>query len=282
MVGPLKYVTLATAAAGGLGAAVITGGPLFKDIPDKPDPVIEKSLPVSAAYTPPADGFEICLTADAPFFKDETAGCYDRDDVDRLRDLKLLSPSGAQITMMMAHPTDYDLEPAPCATCREYAASLAEGWYAPTTRDIRREAFFQRACGFIDMLATAEAPREPFFGGRDLSADDVEIIARAVAFGDPRDGQATSSAEKDQEEAEAVQADDGRWTMNARDERVLVVSELARADFDGDGVEDVLVFLTSGYEDGSARVVDLGLLRGAPAREKAAPSYVSRSALPPA
>ena len=131
-------------------------------------------------------------------------------------------------------------------TCREYRAALSAGFYARTPYDIKSEAFLKTANAVLMAAATVRTPlvsyiRRPHRGLADLellpaqilpcvSPDDAEIVNRwkdtcladLLTRGDIKVLRISSSEV----------SLEWRWG--------LLVREICRADFDGDGIEDVL------------------------------------------
>ena len=131
-------------------------------------------------------------------------------------------------------------------TCREYRAALDAGFYAKTTYDIKSEAFLKATNAILNAAKSVRIPlisfiRQPYRGVADLellpasalprvSPDDEEAIAQMqnLSFSDLLGrGEITilrvSSSELSLE-----------WHWG------LMLREICRADFDGDGIEDIL------------------------------------------
>lgn len=131
-------------------------------------------------------------------------------------------------------------------TCREYRAALAAGFHAQSTYDIKPEAFLKTTNAILTAAALLRVPlisyiRKPHRGVTDLdllpssvlpcvSPDDAETIAgmKGLSLGDLLRREqikilGLSSTELSLE-----------WHWG------LMLREVCRADFDGDGVEDIL------------------------------------------
>ncbi len=232
--------------AGAVGAA----GALVLGLPANESDQPAETRSVAASH---ADDYELCLKSDLPFFEGETKGCYGKDDTARLRNAPVLDNAGDPVSIELAHPTNHESDPMRCTTCAEYAEMSWSGWYAPSSREMRREAYFIRACGVIALLEAAEPPARSFFGEEGLSQEHFAglDISTLLAF-----------SANDQGPYESLQISsnrDGEWTV-ARDGDAAVLQEIAYADFNRDGAEDILVFMSAGPEDGTARVFDYGLL----------------------
>lgn len=133
-------------------------------------------------------------------------------------------------------------------TCREYRAAQAGKYYADTTYDIKSEAFLKTASAILDAVARAAVPaisyvNDPYCGVADLQLLPKEILPML--------------ASDDEDEVVAMEetslsqlAQNGKIEiMNVSSKRIhfrwkgcgAVLSELLRADLDGDGSEEILV-----------------------------------------
>lgn len=176
----------------------------------------------------------VCLRAPLPFVADATPECLTSADLKALAEAPLADPNGGPARVTLAHPTDLAAAPQSVESCAQYRPLADAGWGGLSSRDMRREQVFQRACGAIDMLARAEFPTKSFFAGDALSAEDLKslapsAIARIAPDGDRLDGESLS-----------IEADgDGRWIIRVPNEETSI-EEIAHADFNGDGLGDVL------------------------------------------
>ncbi|MEO1310484.1 MAG: hypothetical protein AAFV51_05885 [Pseudomonadota bacterium] len=177
----------------------------------------------------------VCLRGPAPFIAAELPQCLTAADLSRLDIAPLEDPNGGAARVTLAHPTDFDAPPATVETCAEYRPLADTGWGGLSSRDMRREQIFQRACGAIDMLKRAEFPSKSHFGGDRLSKADLETLeAPAIARLSP------DAPRLDGEGLVVAKDGDWRWTLTIDTEK-SVIDELAHADFDGDGLGDILV-----------------------------------------
>ncbi len=243
MIGNVKQLTMAIVAAGAAGAALVIGVPTLHD-----------NIPNFVREAGEITAYTICLKNDLPLFEGESKGCYGPADIARLKDLPVLDNSGAPVSYKLAHPTDHSDDLRTCTTCREYNEWSWDGWYAPTSREMRREAYFRRACGVIDVIASTREPEVSYFGDDGLNATELAAISPAglLAF--------SSGVNPLASQYDVSSAGLGVWTLT-QDGQIVVLSEIAYADFDGDRIEDILVFISAGPDDSALRVVDFGLLR---------------------
>ncbi len=231
---------------GGVGL-VAAGAGVIGLATRQPDETMETPTVVAADET------EICLDADIAFLPGDQAGCFKRSEFAKWEAAPLVDPERGAIVVSMSHPTDASRDAAQCATCRDFRELRFDGWYASTSRDMRREAFFTRACGVLSALRGAEAATITYFGETGLEAGEVASLAAdrllrvgadpAAAPGDP----------------EIVQTAPASWRISAGGQTVRI-DEVALADFDGDNIAEILAVFITGPDDATARIADAALL----------------------
>ncbi|WP_425407950.1 hypothetical protein [Hyphococcus sp.] len=197
------------------------------------------------------NGYEICLKTEMPLFSGAGKGCYGGRELSALLDNPVLDLQGEAVQMSMTHPTDTSVAPQTCRTCRDYREMNFDGWFAPNSREMRREGYFVRACGALAAMMNAQAPSRSFFSDGSPTAEEVAGLKGVLRIGEVKD------------EADRVvvsQPGDYQWRV-AADSRFVEMQELANADFDNDGMEEVLVFLAGGTEGGTALFYDVGLMQ---------------------
>ncbi len=193
----------------------------------------------------------LCLKTKIAFAAGADRGCYSRADIAALMNAPLLDDRGAPATVDLSHPTDYDRPQATAATCADWRRLTGEGWYALSTREMRREAWFVRACGTLALLEVARRPDLSHFEGGDASQADMESLAAAAPFGI---GEAGAAAPMSVAKSGAAE-----WRLSGSGQSV-VIQEIAHADFNADGLGDILVFASLGVEGGTAAASETGLL----------------------
>ncbi len=193
---------------------------------------------------------EICLKGDLALFEGADARCYSRDDLRALLDRPVIDMQRQPVTLTMTHPTDASIAPASCSTCRDFREMSFDGWYAATSRDIRREGYFIRACGALAALGDAQDARDSFFANGSPTAEEVVALAGTMRIGEAATGADGVHVEK---------ANGYIWRISA-DAMSLEIHELANADFDNDGVEEILAFSAGSVNGGTASFYDVGLI----------------------
>ena len=179
-----------------------------------------------------------CLKNDIRLFESVSAGCYTKSEFDDFRDAKVLNASGEIETVILTQPDDMNAEEAACTTCREYQSMRAEGWYAFTSRAMRREAFFERACTVLDAIETAQKAEFKHFIDGSPTKEEMRNVSIAVRNGAGDESQTVDGPETIEKLAGAA------WRLK-QGPYALRLEEILNADFDGDGIEEILVFLVS-------------------------------------
>jgi hypothetical protein len=237
-------------AAGALSAATVTGVSVMRDEgPEAGARAARSSLANTAGET-------VCIKSNLRLVEGMSAACYGRAQYESMRDRIVITADGAAVRVALAHPTDAGAPAETASTCAEYDTLVAEGWAAVTSADMRREEYFRRACGALDMLVKARpAQRSNFADGKAAEAD-VRSMADAETLGF---GEVEASVP-----VGVSSAGDGVWKLTIGQGETMVY-EIAHADFTGDGAGEILAYLTVGATGGTARTGAIGLM------EKAAP-----------
>lgn len=194
-------------------------------------------------------GEEICIKGDIGF-AGVPAGCYSHDEIAAMADAPLADQQGGDATVSLTHPTDATAAPAEFATCRDYREARRDGWYALTTRDMRMEGFFIRACGALAMLDKAQKAQHAYFTNGSPESEDIAGVAATLKFGEAAANPADLRVEKGQGHV---------WRVSG-DAISVTIHELANADFDNDGVEEILSFVAGAPSGGTASFYQTGLL----------------------
>ena len=224
------------------------------------------------------DGYELCLKSEAPFFEGASARCYSRAALMALAEAPITDSSGAPVSVALSHPTDMTAETVISRNCGVYVDLKRDGWYALTSSDQRREAYFIRACGALALMLEARPAQIVHFTDGSPTMADMSGFLGGAPFGleplvsevegDPREltlGEAPEKNDIDEgEEASGAPRlslgdSPGEWRA-VRGDQIVVMQELALADFDDDGVGEILVFSRAGPRDGTAVFYAVGLL----------------------
>jgi hypothetical protein len=150
-------------------------------------------------------------------------------------------------------------------TCQQWKKALEEKAYAASTVDMAMESPLIHTCGLLFELQNANLPRKSFIANPRVSLADVNLLPAEILSA------ITDDEEKEKEHlrgltvSKAVAPEDIEKGSN----KVLTLSyggfrqsfwEGARADFNGDGIEDILVFTGGRAEGGTLGYSDYFLL----------------------
>lgn len=132
-------------------------------------------------------------------------------------------------------------------TCREYEAALEEGYFAYSTFDMKMATWFEHQCGLLRSLETAAEPAASYLSDPRVGITDLALLPFSMF---PRFEDAERQSEPEATYQDKV--DDGSLVVRKVKHNLLRIEqeegmgqqfiEVARADFDGDGIEDILLF----------------------------------------
>lgn len=132
-------------------------------------------------------------------------------------------------------------------TCREYDAAIKEGFYAYSNFDIKMSTWFEHQCGLIRALQAAASSTISFIETPRVSILDLNLVPFSFfpILGEP-------DSVENVESTYQSKVDDGTLVVKRLRHNLLQIEEpegmgqqlieVARADFDGDGIEDILLF----------------------------------------
>jgi hypothetical protein len=145
-------------------------------------------------------------------------------------------------------------------TCHEWEKSRAAGDYSATTYDMAMEGYLIRTCSLLEELEKAKLPLRSFIENPRVGLDSLNLLPAEMLSFIPEDSE-ESARLRGLTVAQAVP----RKSIEEASSDELILSygglrqefwEAARADFNGDGIEDILVFTggraeggTMGYSD---------------------------------
>lgn len=143
-------------------------------------------------------------------------------------------------------------------TCREWLRARKLGEYSATTYDMAMEASLIQTCGLLYELQSAKPPVKSFVSNPRVTISEVDLLPAemlaSMPEGDRDDlrgktiAQVVASKDVQKSSAEELDLSYGGFQQ--------WFSEAGRADFNGDGIEDIFVFTggraeggTMGYSD---------------------------------
>ena len=271
-----------------LGAAIGAAGVASSASLMGASSVDKQSAYGTASMRKASDGTtEICFLNDAPYFSALAQGCYPQSIIQDLRTRDLVNRRGATISVTLSSPPAAPEAEETCTSCEDYEQRRRLGWFALTNRDQRREAFFERACGFLTVLEKGEVPEQTFFAGGRLSRDDLASLESRSVFqmaalpparaaqssisegtvastNDVAEMISSDNAENTSEattssNAWAIEADGDSWSLSLPNQSVRF-EPLVHADFNNDGLGDILVYMAAQMTEGTANQGELAVL----------------------
>lgn len=168
-----------------------------------------------------------------------------RDDIDALRDRPIRFGEDSGIDGVTL--TNDANEERFVRTCREYDDAVSAGFYALTNLDIKMSSWFEHQCGLLNALQSATPPVRSFISRARVGVLNLEMIPYSFF---PQ----VAAHEEAGEIAGTYQdkVDDGSMVIKRVAPNLLQIVEpggmgqqlieVARADFNGDGIEDMLLF----------------------------------------
>jgi len=132
-------------------------------------------------------------------------------------------------------------------SCKDYDAAIEAGYFPLTTFDMKMATFFEHQCGLLRALEAASTPNISHIANPRVGVVDLHLLQFSLF---PNIGEEPESQEPDATFQSKI--DDGTLVVRRIKQNLLVVEEhegmgqqlieVMRADFNGDGVEDILLF----------------------------------------
>jgi len=228
-------------AVGALAAAVTTG--VYVNANQKGEP---SALAARGGAAPET----VCIESNVRLVEGMSRGCFTAAQYEALRDRAVIDGAGDSLNVNLAAP-ETGGEDATAGTCAEFDALTGKGWYALSGADMRREEYFKRACGALSMLAAAKPAHSTHFAGGKAAAEDIRSMAlqESTGFGETEPAASVSVDE----------IEERVWKVTIGGGETLIY-EIAHADFTGDGLGEILAYVSVGAAGGTARSGTIGLL----------------------
>ncbi len=147
------------------------------------------------------------------------------------------------------------------STCEDYLELVRSGWFADTRFDMTLESSFNFTCVTLAFLAEAAAPQQSFIDAPMVGVGDIELLPATVlpVISDAERLRLKELAAKGKSVADLINPGAPSTIVDPHEASYeyqgmeQILSELARADFDGDGIADILVFVSETSLYGSYR-----------------------------
>lgn len=168
-----------------------------------------------------------------------------RADLESLRDrpIRLGENTGIDVVTL----TNDGKEQCLVRTCKEYDEAVGAGFYALTTFDMKMASWFEHQCGLLTALQSAAAPTASYISKPRKSILDLSLVPFSFF---PQIGELDPDTDRSGSYQDKV--DNGSLVIKRVSHNLLQIVEpggmgqqlieVARADFNGDGVEDILLF----------------------------------------
>ena len=149
-------------------------------------------------------------------------------------------------------------------TCRQWKKARSEEAYAASTFDMAMESSMIHTCALLFELQRARLPLKSFVTNPRVSLADLDLLPADILSYMPEDEEVEKQLSKSTVSEVVAKAD-----IEKTDDKMISLSyggfhqsiwEAVRADFDGDGVEDILVFTGGRAEGGTMGFSDYFLL----------------------
>jgi len=217
------------------------------------------------------DGFAVSLLKPLPFADGFVAGSVATTDIPDL--MRRPVSAGSDPDVEGVQLTSRDGGTRTVRTCEDYLELVRSGWFADTAFDMTIESSLNFTCVTLAFLAGATAPRLSFIDDPKVGVDDIELLPATVlpVVAEAERLRLGELAAKGKTVADLIDPGAPLAKVGPHEASYQyqgmeqIISELARADFDGDGIADILVFVSdSSLYDSYRAAYHLVLTRKAP------------------
>jgi hypothetical protein len=150
-------------------------------------------------------------------------------------------------------------------TCRQWKKALDEKAYSASTFDMAMESSLIRTCGLLFALQNAKLPLKSFVANPRVSLANLKLLPAEILSANTDDQEKEKEHTRGLTVSKAVALKD----IAKASDKALTLSyggfrqsfwEGARADFNGDGIEDIFVFTAGRAEGGTLGYSDYFVL----------------------
>jgi hypothetical protein len=193
-----------------------------------------------------SDAGRFSLTASLKFSDGTVEGEVQTESIDALLDKPILLGGTKDIDgVEFVNDSGRSLK---IRTCREYRGARAAGYYASTTFAMKMEAFLISADAVLDAASRAQVPSISYVSNPSVGVADLQLLPKdvlpSIAPDDERRiAEITETSVGELARARKLQIVDVSSTrLRFEWEGAgVMLSELLRADLDGDGTEEILI-----------------------------------------
>ena len=232
--------------------------------PNNTAEMLEKpSAPESGTAEAPEElSFE--LVESIKFADGAEAKSIAKADIDALRDRRIHMGGNDTDGVTLTNEKN---EKVHVRTCREYDAAIERGYYPYTTYDISMASWFEYPCETLNLLETAAIPQQSFISKPKEGVIDLALLPLSL-FPVLSDIEQTYGHNIDNVTYQD-QVDKGLLKVTGMGENWLSceddglkqhLTEVARADFNSDGIQDILLSESVSATQGSYRSYKITIL----------------------
>ena len=232
--------------------------------PDSEETATEK--PPAPASAPPVKPKEITfeLVKSIKFADGTEVRSVTKADIETLRDLPIDMGGNKTDGVTLTKSRNDKVH---VRTCREYNSALEDGYYPSSTYDISMASWFKYPCGLLSLLETAAIPQQSFLPTSSEEVFNLELLPLSlfpvVTDFEQRYGYNIENVTyQDRVEKGLLKVTDkGDNRFSCEDDGLRQhLTEVARADFNSDGIEDILLSEAVHATQGTYRTYDLIIL----------------------
>ena len=232
--------------------------------PDSEETATEK--PPAPASAPPVKPKEIIfqLVKSIKFADSTEVKSITKADIETLRDLPIDMGGNKTDGVTLTKSRNDKIH---VRTCREYDSALEDGYYPSSTYDISMASWFKYPCGLLSLLETAAIPQQSFIPTSSEEVFNLELLPLSL-FPVVTDFEQTygynieNVTYQDRVEKGLLKVTDkGDNQFSCEDDGLRQhLTEVARADFNSDSIEDILLSEAVHATQGTYRTYDLIIL----------------------
>ena len=228
--------------------------------PDSEETATEK--PPAPASTPPVKSKEITfeLVEGIKFADGTEVTSITKADIEALRDRPIDMGGNDTDGVTLTKSRDDKVH---VRTCREYDAALEDGYYPASTYDISMGSWFEYPCKTLNLLEIATIPEQSFIPTLKEGAVDLELLPFSLfpELLDFEDNIENVTYQDRVDEGLLKVTDRGDNWFSCEDEGLRQhLTEVARADFNGDDIEDILLSEAVHATQGTYRTYNMIIL----------------------
>ena len=170
-----------------------------------------------------------------------------KSEIDGLRDLPV--SFGENVGIESVRLINKKGDEIQVRTCREYDDGLKRGYSPANNMERKLASFFKYPCVLLKTLEMASVPKESFITDAEVGVVNVELLPFSLFphIGEYKSRQAfakdlQTTYQQKIETGELVVIEKAKHVLKIQDEDLVQsLREVVRADFNNDGIEDVLV-----------------------------------------